>query len=219
MNQFPTDIYTEPQTDTAVSAHLGPLAPLAGVWEGTKGVDINPKENGPEEKVYIERIDMRFIDPQPNGPQLFYGLRYHIYIHEPESPLTFHDQIGYWLWEPAEGNLIQTVTIPRGQTAMAVGKAAADAKKFTLRSERGSMTCGIISNPFLEHAFNTQSYEITVTVNDDGTWSYEQDTVMIIPGYKEPFHHTDHNTLHKIAESPLNPGAVFAVENGRVVVR
>jgi hypothetical protein len=126
-------------------------------------------------------------------------------IVEPNEVETFHDQVGYWLWEPATGNLMQTVSIPRGQTAMAVGNAAADAKKFTLRAVRGSETNGIVSNPFLEYAFKTESYTITVSINDDGTWSYEQDTVLIIPGLAEPFHHTDHNTMKKIGEPTPNP--------------
>ena len=48
------------------------------------------------------------IDPQTNGPQLFYGLRYHIHIITPEEDITFHDQVGYWLWEPATGLIMQT---------------------------------------------------------------------------------------------------------------
>ena len=207
MNEFPQDIYTEPDMDSNTLANLGPLTALAGIWEGKKGLDINPKEDGPEESPYIERIELQPIDAQPNGPQLFYGLRYHIHITEPGETATFHDQIGYWLWEPEKGNIIQTVTIPRGQTLMATGTAKPTDKTFTVRSVRGSLTNGIVSNPFLEHAFRTESYTVTVTIHDDGSWSYEQDTVMIIPGYDKPFHHKDNNHLYKIAEATPNPSA------------
>jgi hypothetical protein len=44
-----------------------------------------------------------------------------------------------------------------------------------------------------------------VTVHPDGGWSYEQDTVMIIRGRADPFHHTDRNTLKKIGEPTPNP--------------
>lgn len=44
----------------------------------------------------------------------------------------------------------------------------------------------------------------------DGTWSYEQDTVLIIPGQAEPFHHTDRNRLRKIGEPTPNPTAQAA---------
>ena len=93
---------------------------------------------------------------------------------------------------------------------MAVGKASRDAKSFTLAAMRGSLTNGIISNPFLEQAFRTDSFTIKVDIHADGTWSYEQDTLLIIPGQQEPFHHTDRNRLRKIAEPTPNPTALAA---------
>ena len=67
---------------------------------------------------------------------------------------------------------------------------------------------GIVSNPFIEEAFTTLAWNITVTINADGTWSYDQDTVMQIQGRAEPFHHTDRNTLTRVAEPGLNPLAM-----------
>ncbi|APV52004.1 FABP family protein [Betaproteobacteria bacterium GR16-43] len=204
---FPKDIYTEAEPETDTLANLGPLRPMAGIWTSSRGLDTAPKADGPEKQAYIERMELQPIDAQANGPQLFYGLRYHTQIFKPDDPETFHDQVGYWLWEPATGALMQTLSIPRGQVAMAVGKAAPDAKTFRLEAVRGSLTNGIVSNPFLEYAFKTERYIITVTINADGTWSYELDTVLIIPDQKEPFHHTDRNTLRKIGEPTLNPTA------------
>jgi len=43
-----------------------------------------------------------------------------------------------------------------------------------------------------------------VSVNGDGTWSYEQNTVLKIVGSDQLFHHTDRNTLHRIAEPTPN---------------
>src|SRR6185503_10078879 len=91
MNPFPEDIFTEPDNvDPDTLANLGPLRRLAGVWESAKGVDVNPKADGPERRQYIERIEMQPIDPQANGPQLFYGLRYHVHINTPEELIAFH---------------------------------------------------------------------------------------------------------------------------------
>lgn len=209
---YPKDIYTEAEPDVNTLANLGPLTGLAGVWEGKRGVDINPKAEGAVKDPYIERVELQPIDAQTNGPQLFYGLRYHTHIVQPDDVETFHDQVGYWLWEPATGNILFTVSIPRGQTLMAVGNAPADAKTFTVKAVRGSLTNGIISNPFLEQSFTTESYEITVKINDDGTWSYDQSTMMIIPGYDEPFNHRDRNRLTKIAEPTPNPTALAAMQ-------
>lgn len=69
---------------------------------------------------------------------------------------------------------------------------------------RGSTTNGIVSNPFLAYAFRIDRYTITVTINDDGTWSYAQETLLIIPGQAEPFRHTDKNMLRKVSEPILN---------------
>lgn len=207
MTDFPKDIYTEPEPDVDTLANLGPLTRMAGIWTGTLGLDINPKAAGPERQPFVERIELQPIDAQTNGPQLFYGLRYHTRIVKPGEIEAFHDQVGYWLWEPATGTVIQTLTIPRGQTAMAVGQATADAKSFRLEAVRGSMTNGISSNPFLEYAFRTERYAITVTIHDEGTWSYELHTTLVIPGRAEPFLHTDRNTLMKIGEPTLNPTA------------
>jgi len=212
---FPADIYTEPEPDVDTLANLGPLTGMAGIWTSTRGLDTSPKAEGPERQAFIERIELQPIDAQTNGPQLLYGLRYHTRIVKPDDVETFHDQVGYWLWEPATGSLMQTVSIPRGQTAMAVGKAAADAKTFRLQAVRGSLTNGIVSNPFLEHAFRTESYTITVSINADGTWSYELDTALAIPGQAEPFHHTDRNTLRKIGEPTPNPTALAAAKGSR----
>ena len=211
MNDYPKDIYTEAEPDVNTLANLGPLAPMAGIWQGSRGVDVNPKADGPENDAYIEHYELQTIDAQTNGPQLFYGLRYHTRIVQPDEVETFHDQVGYWLWEPATQTVMLTLSIPRGQTVMAVGKAAPDAKMFTLKAERGSTVNGILSNPFLEHAFRTESYTINVRINDDGTWSYAQDTVLTIPDVDKPFHHTDHNTLHKIGEPTPNPTALAAI--------
>src|SRR5262245_3611816 len=210
MAEFPKHLDTEPEPDVDTLANLGPLSATAGLWLGPGGVDVNPKPDGPETQAFIEHMELQPIDAQTHGPQLFYGLRYHTRIVKPHEVETFHDQVGYWLWEPATGTLIQTRSIPRGQTAMAVGRAAADAKTFRLQAVRGSATNGIVSNPFLEYAFRTESYTITVTLNADGTWSYELDTVLIIRGQAEPFHHTDRNTLRKIGEPTPNPTAQAA---------
>ena len=190
----------------------GPLAALAGTWVGELGQDVNPKADGPEKKVYVEHYELQPIDGQTNGPQLYYGLRYHTRIFEPDDPATFHDQVGYWLWEPATGALLLTLSIPRGQTAMLAGHAAPDATSFRLEAVRGSLTNGIVSGPFLEYAFRTERCTITVTINADATWSYVQDTVLMVRGRSEPFHHTDRNMLRRIAAPTLNPLALAAAK-------
>lgn len=202
---IPDDIFTEPENvDPDALANLGPLRHLAGIWEGRGGIDIAPKADGPERRAYYERIEMQPIDPQANGPQLLYGLRYHQHINTAEEDITFHDQVGFWLWEPATGLIMQTLAIPRGQIAMASGHAGKDDTRLSLSAERGRTDYGICSTTFLEEAFRTDRYQIDVTFNADGSWSYVSDTTLVVRG-KEPFAHRDRNTLVKVGEADLNP--------------
>ena len=214
MNPFPEDIFTEPENvDPDTLANLGPLRRLAGTWQSSKGVDLAPKAPGLERREYIERIDMQPTDPQANGPQLFYGLRYHVHINTVEEDITFHDQVGYWLWEPATGLVLQSLTLPRGQTALASGRAKPDDMSLVVSAARGQTNYGICSTDFLEYAFRTDSYRLEITFNTDGSWSYVSDTMLMVRGRTELFRHRDVNTLVKVAEPKPNP--LFQIVNSR----
>ena len=202
---IPDDIFTEPDSSPDTLAHLGPLARLAGVWEGRKGVDVNPKADGPERRTFNERYVLQPIDPQTNGPQLFYGLRYHTHITTDEELITFHDQVGYWLYEPATGLILQTLAIPRGQVALASGYARPGDNTRVVSAERGRTDYGICSNGFLEDAFRTDRYELTVTFNPDGSWSYVARTSLVVHGQDGVFNHQDSNTLIRIADPDPTP--------------
>ncbi|BEV72690.1 MULTISPECIES: FABP family protein [unclassified Paludibacterium] len=209
MQQFARDIYTEDEDrDVNTLNNLGPLTQMAGIWQSQRGLDVKPVAEGGEKQAYVERMELQPIDPQPNGPQLLYGLRYHTHIVKPGEVETYHDQVGYWLWEPATGTVMHTLTIPRGMSVLAVGKASADARQFELVATKGGAGCGISSSAFLEYAFDTVEFRIQVTLHDDGSWTYDEDTVMKIMGRDELFHHTDRNHLQKIGEPTPNPLAL-----------
>lgn len=203
MSDFPDDIYTEPSNvDLDTLANLGPLRRMAGLWKGTRGLDIKPKADGPRKQAYVESVELQPIDPVTNGPQLLYGLRYLILITKPEQIKTYHEQVGYWLWEPATETVTHTLTIPRAQTVMVSGQVKPEADSFELVTTEGQ---GICSSPFIDHAFKTVEFRIKVTFNADGTWAYDEDTVMQIKGRPEPFHHVDTNLLSKVGEPTPNP--------------
>ena len=209
MTSYGPDLYSEPESDPNTLANLGPLTPMAGIWEGAPGTNVHPVLGGPnpDERDYIERYELHPIDPQTNGPQLLYGLRYHVHIRKPGEVGTFHDQVGYWLWEPARNAIVHTIAIPRGQVALAGGHAEPDATEFELTATLGDPIFGIASNPFLDEAFRTTAFHIKVTINDDGTWTYSEDTTLMVADRTEPFAHTDVNTLTKVGEPILNPMA------------
>jgi hypothetical protein len=206
VTEFSDDIYTEPSNiDVDTLRNLGPLRGMAGIWEGQRGLDVKPKVDGARNQAYVERMELQPIDPQTNGPQLIYGLRYHTHIVKPDQIKTYHEQVGFWLWEPAANMVVHTLAIPRGVTVMAAATVHADAREFELLATHGAEHFGILSTPFLDHAFRTVEFRIKVTINADGTWTYDEDTVLKIRGKDELFHHTDRNTLGKVAEPTPNP--------------
>ena len=224
MAEYGADFYTEAAGDPKTLANLGPLGPLAGHWESVAGADDHPVgpgsdadaeavAAGTEHNVFVERYELDPIDPQTNGPQLFYGLRYHVHIVKPGEVETFHDQVGYWLWEPAEHRVTHTIAIPRAQVILASGLVEPDATEFEVTAELGSQTFGILSNPFLDTAFRTLSFRMHITVNPDGTWSYEEDSVIQIPDRDAPLHHIDRNTLTRVGAPTPNPLAREAKGN------
>src|SRR4029450_10426709 len=120
------DIFTEPDLDPNGLANLGPLTGMAGIWEGTAGADVHPVVDGTESNVYVERYELQPIDPQTNGPQYFYGLRYHKHITTRRGRDV--PRPGRLLaLEPAEETVTLTIAIPRAQVALASGPVTADA--------------------------------------------------------------------------------------------
>src|SRR5579862_4484166 len=218
VHDYGSDLYTEADGDDDTLANLGPLRGMAGIWTSTEGADVHPVGAGSditgpvidddEHNVFVERYELQPIDPQTNGPQLFYGLRYHVHIVKPGEVQTFHDQVGYWLWEPAAHTVLHTLAIPRGQVLLAAGPAEPDATEFEVSASLGSEVYGILSNPFLDRAFHTVSFRMRVTVHDDGTWSYEEHTEMRVPGRDGLVDHVDRNTLTKVADPTPNPIAL-----------
>jgi hypothetical protein len=101
-----------------------------------------------------------------------------------------------------------TVAIPRRQVLLAAGTAAPDATEFEVTAAVGSEVYGILSNPFLDTAFRTLSFRMRVTTHTDGTWSYEEDTLLQVAGRDEPVHHIDRNTLRRVADPTPNPLAL-----------
>jgi len=205
------DIFTEPNPDPDTLARLGPLAPLAGVWRGHAGTDVHPVADGRAMAPYTERFEFEPIDAQTNGPQLFYGLRYHQHIVRPGEVETFHDQIGYLLWEPATETVHMTLAIPRAQVAMATGLAAPDATTFTLRAEVGDPQAGIITNAYLDAAFHSTSWTITFRIGPGDCWSYEQTTLLDVHGRETGFEHIDTSTLERLSAPTPNPLATAAM--------
>lgn len=80
-------------------ANLGPLAPLAGIWEGEKGIDVARIHSKETETKYREKVVFEPLGPVNNGPQMLYGLRYSTTVWRLNESGPYHEELGYWLWD------------------------------------------------------------------------------------------------------------------------
>ncbi len=178
---------------------LGPLQNLMGTFEGIIGDDKAPSDDrGVETNLYREVIKFTHILPTVNHEQTLYGVRYHQTVFRHGEDFPFHDQVGYWHWDPAAKQVMQSLTIARGMVVLAGGEAEADSKTLKLKAELGSKTFGICSNPFLDKEFQTVGYEIEINFLDEESFSYDQVTKIQIKGQKTIFEHRDKNTLKRV---------------------
>jgi hypothetical protein len=114
------------------------------------------------------------------------------------EPDPFHEDTGYWLWDARERQVMRCFVVPRGLAVIAGATVDTDARAFTLTAELGSPTYGICSNRFLDLEFQTVRFEMTVTIHDDDSFTYEQDTQLKLPARPDIFHHTDRNRLRRV---------------------
>src|SRR5262252_2451916 len=100
----------------------GPLTRLIGTWRGDRGMDVAPDPDGTEENPYFETIEFTpFGDVTNANTEILVGLRYHQTVSRKSTKLPFHDQVGYWTWNAATGEVIQSLLIPRVVAVLAGG--------------------------------------------------------------------------------------------------
>ncbi|HUI28727.1 MAG TPA: heme-binding beta-barrel domain-containing protein [Candidatus Acidoferrales bacterium] len=178
---------------------LGPLASLAGTWEGTSGDDTAPSDDrGTEQNKYRERMVIEPIGLTQNHEQNLDGLRYHTQAWRIGESDPFHDEMGYWLWDARSKEVMKCILIPRGVSVIAGGTVEPDAKHFKLTAKQGSSCFGICSNPFLDEEFKTIGFELEMVLHDRDSFSYDEITSIRIKDQKEPFEHRDRNKLKRI---------------------
>ena len=127
-----------------------------------------------------------------------YGLDYRTAMWRESEENPFHTEVGYWLWDGATGEILRAFAVPRGIAVLAGGHADADATSFTLKSAVGDSQYPTGEGAYLTANASSVGYEVTVTLNDDGTWSYAETTLLRMKEFADLLPHTDHNTLHKV---------------------
>ncbi|VFN01595.1 MAG: hypothetical protein BECKG1743D_GA0114223_103981 [Candidatus Kentron sp. G] len=179
--------------------NLGPLGPLAGTWEGEEGLDISYIHEQEVKTPFREKIVLEPFGPVGNGPQILYALRYSATAWKKETGDAFHEELGYWLWDAGNEQIMRCFMVPRGVTIIAGGTIKEGSKKFTLKAVDGSDTYGVLNNLFLSITHRTVAYTLDLEVIDGNTFRYEEDTELYIPVKRDVFHHRDSNKLTKIA--------------------
>lgn len=176
----------------------GPLTGLIGEWSGEGGLDRAFSHARQEvlDTPYLEKVTMKPFGPVDNGAQRLYGLDYKTAMWRDDEANPFHTEVGYWLWDAATGEVLRGFVVPRGITVLAgaIG-VAADATSFHLSARLGDPRYGISENAYLGQRASSTSYEVDITTNPDGTWSYSEHTWLQMAEFPEPFDHSDSNTL------------------------
>lgn len=176
----------------------GPLASLPGVWKGDSGEDVAPEPDGDENNPYYETLTFEAAGDTTNAEeQVLAVVRYHQVVSRKSTGKVFHDQIGYWLWDSATGAIMQTLTIPRGVTLIAGGRAIVTGERttFRVRAKNDSPEWGIVQSPFMTEKARTLEFRHDLTVEGDRL-TYDETTVLAIYG-KSRYLHTDRNILYR----------------------
>jgi hypothetical protein len=176
----------------------GPLACLVGVWKGGDGMDVAPEPDDDEHNPYYETLVFEAAGDVTNAEeQVLSVVRYHQEVRRKSNDKVFHDQVGYWLWDPATDVIVQTLTIPRAVTLLAGGKAVVEDGSTILevRAVEGDADWGILQSPFMQQKARTLEFRHRLTVKGD-TLSYSETTLLDIYD-KKRYEHTDDNTLQR----------------------
>ena len=179
----------------------GPLACLIGIWRGNEGMDIAPEPDDDEHNPYYETLTFEAAGDVTNAEkQTLSAVRYHQSVSRKSNDKVFHDQVGYWLWDPATGTVVQTLNIPRAVTLLAGGTAntGGGGTLFEVRAALGDAEWGIVQSPFMQKQARTIEFRHRMEVNGDRL-SYRETTVLDIYG-KRGYPHTDENRLRRVSQ-------------------
>ena len=171
----------------------GPLAALIGTWRGDKGMDTSPEPDGTEQNPYYETLLFEASGDVTNAEeQTLAVVRYHQVVTRQRDDKVFHNETGYWLWNAADGSIVQVFAIPRGVSVVAGGRVN-DHGQIEVRAAVDDPDWSIAQTPFMRQKARTVAFEHRVGVSGD-TLVYDELTKLEI--YVRSFDHTDSNTLY-----------------------
>lgn len=180
----------------------GPLSFLIGKWnsgEGWSGENRAPDPSrGVENTNFRQEMSFTPIGDVKNHEQLLYALEYKTLAFEEGDDEPFHQEVGYWLWDAENMQVMKSFIVPRGISVNAGGTVEKGENSFKVEATLGSETYGICSNKFLDVEFKTVRYDLEIEQIDKDTFSYDEDTQIKIKGQSEVFHHTEKNIMKRV---------------------
>jgi hypothetical protein len=180
---------------------FGPLAVLVGMWEGDKGMDMAPEPNGESATPYFDSLQFEIVGDVTNAEkQTLSVLRYYQVVKRKDTGDVFHNETGYWMYDPATGLVMQSLTIPRGVALLAGGNAGdfdvSGEVSIDVKATDGETEFGILQQGFMKDNARTTAFTHNITVNGD-QMSYSETTSLEI--YGRSYAHTDENTLSRVS--------------------
>ncbi len=182
--------------NTAVD--YGPLKELIGVWQGAEGLDVAPEPEGAENNPYYETITYTAIGDVTNAEsQVLSAVHYRQIVQRKSNDEVFHDETGYWMWDPKTGIIMHSLVIPRAVCVLAGGSynGATDAAGNVIMEVFAASDdehWQIIQSPFMLENARTTEFHHKITVGN-GKLAYSETTTVEI--YGKVFEHTDNNEL------------------------
>ncbi len=177
----------------------GPLAQLIGRWVGDKGLDDAPDANAQSDKTpYIDELTFTVSGVAENAEeQNLVSVKYHHVVRKRQGGQIFHDQIGHWIYQPSNGLIMHSLTIPRGVCVLAGGSLLQQDNEtiFTVEARADSDSFGIVQSPFMLEKAKTKVFNMTLSIKDQKL-SYHQ--TMLLHIYGKDFQHSDKSELRKI---------------------
>lgn len=177
----------------------GPLGLLIGKWVGTIGHDVAPDRDGPRKECdYIDELTFSGVGRVTNAcEQELLALKYHHMVTRLENGEVFHDQIGHWMYEPATGLLMHSLSLPRGVCLLAGGSIANEGSATIFEVDAGGDSpFGIVQSPFMANNACTEHFHMRMAVEGD-QMSYFETTKLFI--YGKDFDHTDTSKLTRVS--------------------
>lgn len=180
---------------------FGPLETLIGKWVGETGLDIAPNQDcDPCDCAYVDELTFEPVGDVTNArEQTLISIRYHHVVRRRDNGEVFHDQIGHWLYEPATGLVMHSISLPRGVCLLAGGTVTKENGQtiFEVEATRESDTFGIIQSPFMLEKARTDSFHMKLSVSGD-SMKYRQSTMLHI--YGKDFDHIDTSELKQVSD-------------------